>query len=191
MAIASGALEPKALWRQATLSHLVGVMSGLGLLFILGTFTYIASEQRDRLLTDAHRDVSTTAFVLADHAARLFEVSDVALRQAASISRDLPWEQIADSEQLFRQISAVRDGIPYLEDVWLNDEAGDLRLTSFVFPRRVRTRPTARSSRPSGCRQDSACSSANASSGASPAAPPSCSPSASRARRASSAAWSR
>ena len=65
------------------------------------------------------RELRATAAFPADHASRLFEVADIALRGAASA---LP------------RVQDLKANLPDVEDVWLSDTAGRLRLTTFAFP---------------------------------------------------------
>jgi hypothetical protein len=116
------------------LSRIAGVLGLLGLVFIVATIAVLAVEQRDRIEREIRQNLQDTAFFLADHAARLFEVSDVVLRSATAKIEGLGWEEITASEDLFRRLRAAKAPVPYVEGVWLNDANGDLRLTTFAFP---------------------------------------------------------
>ena len=74
------------------------------------------------------------AFFLADHAGRLFEVADIGLNAAATATRDMSWQAIAESEDIHRQLRNLAGALPQVQDVWLNDESGLLRATSFAMP---------------------------------------------------------
>jgi signal transduction histidine kinase len=119
---------------QWTLSRIAGALGLLGLVFVAATIAVLAFEQRERGERETRQDLQDTAFFLADHAARLFEVSDVVLRSATAKIEGATWEEIASSEDLFRRLRAAKGPVPYVEDVWLNDANGDLRLTTFAFP---------------------------------------------------------
>ena len=119
---------------QWTLSRIAGALGLLGLVFVAATIAVLAFEQRERGERETRQDLQDTAFFLADHAARLFEVSDVVLRSATAKIEGATWEEIAASEDLFRRLRAAKEPVPYVEDVWLNDANGDLRLTTFAFP---------------------------------------------------------
>ena len=38
------------------------------------------------------------------------------------------------SRRLWEQLNAIKEALPYIEDIWLNDSTGNLRLTSAAFP---------------------------------------------------------
>lgn len=109
-------------------------MGLFGVAFILLTFGYIAWEQRNRLIQRNEDDLRNAAFFLADHTARLLEVTDLTLRQAATLVQGRSWDQIEASKPLWQQLHTVQDTLPFIEDVWLNDSSGRLRLTSEQFP---------------------------------------------------------
>ncbi len=109
-------------------------MGLFGVAFILITFGYIAWEQRSRLIQRNEDDIRGTAFFLADHTARLLEVTDLTLKQANALINGQEWDRVEASSTLWQQLRAVREALPYIEDVWLNDATGRLRLTSAHFP---------------------------------------------------------
>ena len=109
-------------------------MGLFGVAFIFATFGYIALEQRGRLIQRNEADMASNAFFMADHAARLFEVSDLTLRQTAALVEDESWYTIEPSRRLWEQLNAIKRALPYVDDIWLNDSTGRLRLTSAAFP---------------------------------------------------------
>jgi two-component sensor histidine kinase len=123
-------------WRNRSLTRgRVSLITGLfGVAFIFLTFGYIAWEQRDRLIQRNQEEIRSNAFFLADHAARLFEVTDLTLRQTAALIEDESWYTIEPSRSLWEQLHAIKRALPYVGDIWLNDASGKLRLTSSQFP---------------------------------------------------------
>ena len=109
-------------------------MGLFGVAFILLTFGYIAWEQRNRLIQRNEDDLRNAAFFFADHTARLLEVTDLTLKQTTTLVQGQSWEQVESSRALWQQIHAIQEALPYIEDVWLNDASGQLRLTSAEFP---------------------------------------------------------
>ncbi|EIM27310.1 signal transduction histidine kinase [Microvirga lotononidis] len=109
-------------------------MGLFGVVFILLTFGYIAWEQRNRLIQRNEDDLRNAAFFLADHTARLLEVTDLTLKQADALIQGHSWDEIENSRSLWQQLHAVQDALPFIEDIWLNDSSGRLRLTSERFP---------------------------------------------------------
>ncbi|WP_376100719.1 ATP-binding protein (plasmid) [Roseomonas sp. CCTCC AB2023176] len=115
-------------------ARFVGIGGVVGLMLLVCGFLLLAHDLRSAGRRDASRDLASTSHLLADHAGRLFEVVDIALRDAARRTSGLDWEAIARSGELQQGLRDLRDALPYVEDVWLNDAEGTLRLTSFAFP---------------------------------------------------------
>jgi signal transduction histidine kinase len=128
--------EPAPAIRPADtkLSRLIGYAGLVGLAIILLIFASLSWNVRERVERDVARDLRSVAFSLADHAARLLEVSDIGLRGAAAAVGSTDWDVVASSPELWRQIAAMKAALPYVEDVWLNDAEGRLRLTTFAYP---------------------------------------------------------
>ena len=113
---------------------LVAAIGLLGIMLtIVGTVVAVRVEYQRRL-DDANAQLKTEAFFLTDHANRLFEVAEVALSSSSVLVHGLSWDEISDSDVLHHQLKGLVDGIPHIEDVWLNDPDGELRATSFAFP---------------------------------------------------------
>jgi two-component sensor histidine kinase len=127
-------LSQKRRRRSLARGRLTLAMGLLGVAFIILTFGYIAWEQRSRLIQRNEDDLRNAAFFLADHTARLLEVTDLTLRQSAALIQGQSWDQVGASRALWQQVHAIQDALPYIEDVWLNDATGRLRLTSAGFP---------------------------------------------------------
>lgn len=109
-------------------------MGLFGVAFILLTFGYIAWEQRNRLIQRNVDDLANAAFFLADHTARILEVTDLTLKKTLALIQGQGWDQVEASRSLWQQVHAVQETLPYIEDTWLNDSSGRLRLTSVQFP---------------------------------------------------------
>jgi len=110
------------------------IMGLFGVAFIFLTFGYIAWEQRSRLQQQNVEETRRNAFFLADHAARLFEVADLTLKQTEALVEDESWYTIEPSRLIWEQLRAIKEALPYIEDIWLNDSSGRLRMTSAQFP---------------------------------------------------------
>ncbi|UVF19117.1 GAF domain-containing protein [Microvirga terrae] len=130
----SMSLSQKRRRRSLARGRLTLFMGLFGVAFILLTFGYIAWEQRNRLIQRNEDDLRNAAFFLADHTARLLEVTDLTLKQTTALMQGQSWDQVEGSTVLWQQIHAVQEALPYIEDVWLNDSSGRLRLTSAQFP---------------------------------------------------------
>jgi PAS domain S-box-containing protein len=117
-----------------SLGRIVGTMALAVSLAIVGALLLLGYDQRAQMRREAEQQLQSTAYLLADHAGRLFEVSDVALFSAAAQVQGKSWPEIAESPELSSHLKLLATTLPYIEDVWLNDESGLLRLTSFAFP---------------------------------------------------------
>ena len=82
-------------------------MGLFGVAFIFTTFGYIALEQRSRLMQRNEQDIVSNAFFIADHAARLFEVTDLTLRQTSALIADENWYTVEPSRNLWEQLNAI------------------------------------------------------------------------------------
>src|SRR5215207_570796 len=127
-------LPQKRRRRSVARGRLTLSLAPFGVAFILLSFGYIAWEQRNRLIQRNEDDLRNAAFFLADHTARLMEVTDLTLKQAMALIQGQSWDQVEASQPLWQQIHAVEEALPYIDDVWLNDPSGRLRLTSAQFP---------------------------------------------------------
>ena len=127
-------LAQKRRRRSLARGRLTLFMGLFGVAFILLTFGYIAWEQRNRLIQRNEDDLGNAAFFLADHTARLLEVTDLTLKQTITLVQGRNWDEVETSRPLWQQIHAIQDSLPYIEDIWLNDPSGRLRLTSAQFP---------------------------------------------------------
>lgn len=130
---------------QSSLSHkrrrqllargrLTLIMGLFGVAFIFITFGYMAWEQRARLIERNAEDIASNAYFLADHTARLLEVTDLTLKQVAELVEGQDWNLIEASEPHWQHLFMIRETLPYVDNVWLIDATGKLRLTSARFP---------------------------------------------------------
>jgi two-component sensor histidine kinase len=110
------------------------IMGLCGVAFILITFGYIAWEQRNRLIQRNQEDIANNAYFLADHTARLFEVTDLTLKQMAALIEGDNWDVIEASRPHWQHLVTVKETLPYFDNLWLNDSTGRLRLTTAQFP---------------------------------------------------------
>lgn len=120
--------------KRSSSPQVIGIVGLLGLLLVALSALFIAWEQHQRLYEEAEKEAQTTAFFLADHAERLFEVAELGLRGSAAALDGLDWDTIQRSEPLWSQLRTIARTLPHVEDIWLNDATGKLRLTTFAFP---------------------------------------------------------
>ncbi len=119
---------------RLSVSRLVAILGLFGMVLIAGGTAGFAFSERARLLRDAATQAESTAAFLGDHAGRLFEVADVALSATRAEFGSMPWDEVARSTALYAHMKAIRLALPYISNIWLNDELGTLRLTSLAFP---------------------------------------------------------
>ena len=105
-----------------------------GLIAIVLASGFIAWRERETDMREARAEAQTTAFSLADHASRLFEVANLALRTTELEAGDKSWDEIESSRALWEQMRATADALPYVGDLWLNDSTGRLRVSTAAFP---------------------------------------------------------
>ncbi len=117
-----------------SVSRLSLVLGAFGLAFILGASGFIALHEREVLFREARDGAQGAAFSLSDHAARLFEVADLALRTTMLAIGSDDWATIEASRPHWAEMRVIAQALPYVGDLWLNDATGRLRLTSAAFP---------------------------------------------------------
>jgi signal transduction histidine kinase len=116
------------------LARIAALTGGLGLILVVVTSVIAALNEYERRQSAAATEAATEAHFLADHADRLFEVSEIGLTAAANLLGDQSWDAIGAAQPLQQQLRRLADAMPYIEDFWFNDQKGILRITSFGFP---------------------------------------------------------
>lgn len=109
-------------------------MGVFGFALIVGTSGFIAFREREIAFHEARTVAQGAAFSLADHASRLFEVADLALRTATLSLGDRSWEEAAASRPLWAEMRTTSEALPYIRDLIFADAAGRLRLATMAFP---------------------------------------------------------
>ncbi len=109
-------------------------MGACGFALIVGTAGFIAAREREVAFHEARTVARSAAFSLADHASRLFEVSDLALRTATLSLGSRSWDEAQTSKPLWDELRSTSDALPYIRDLYLVDTAGRLRLATLAFP---------------------------------------------------------
>jgi len=115
-------------------TRIAALTGGLGIVLVAVTSVIAGVNEYERRSSAAAMEAATEAHFLADHADRLFEVSEIGLTAATNLLGDQPWDGIGASQPLQQQLRRLADAMPYIEDFWFNDEKGILRITSFGFP---------------------------------------------------------
>jgi signal transduction histidine kinase len=115
-------------------TRIAALTGGLGIALVAVTSLIAGISEYERRSAAAAMEAATEAHFLADHAERLFEVSEIGLTAAINLLGDQSWNGISGSQSLQQQLRRLADATPYIEDFWFNDERGILRITSFAFP---------------------------------------------------------
>lgn len=132
-AAASPAAPPLPI-RRPRLEAAIGWLAAAGLVFLLAVMAAVAYESRLRTVEEAMDRAESAAHVLAEYAARLFDASDLLVAHTAQGIRDLNWDQIEASRDIWADLRDEIEHLPFLDAVWLNDETGRLRLSTVAFP---------------------------------------------------------
>ena len=119
---------------RLSLERTVGYIGLFCSVLIVATIAALAFNARHQLYRDATDEARTSAFFLADHASRLFEASDFVINETIAAIDNMSWPEIAGSKPLWERLQGLSDRLPYLEAVWVNDETGQLRLSTIQFP---------------------------------------------------------
>ncbi|MDQ2106273.1 sensor histidine kinase [Azospirillum isscasi] len=114
-------------------SALVLLVCAVALLLTLGLSASFAWRDRAAAIQHAHDTAGNASLLVAEHAARLVETSDLILKQAVQFAgpadTPLPTDRAA-----WERLAALARGTPYLVAVTLIDSRGDATLTTRRFP---------------------------------------------------------
>ena len=114
-------------------SALVLMVCAVALLLTLGLSASFAWRDRAAAVEHAKDTAGNASLLVAEHAARLVETSDLILKQAVQFAgpADAP---LPNDRAAWERYAALVRGTPYLVAVWLFDARGDAVLTSRRFP---------------------------------------------------------
>ncbi|WP_165491083.1 sensor histidine kinase [Lichenihabitans psoromatis] len=118
---------PGAILSRFTLKQTSTLMGSLGLVLIILTSSFIVWHERQTLFEEAEAHAEQSAYFLADHAKRLFEVSDIALHATLNATAGRDWDNIEQSKDLGTDMRSMNAMLPYVDDIWLVDETGRVR----------------------------------------------------------------
>lgn len=119
------------LWSPRRLIALLGgglVLVGLVLFGSLAYGRWYATQ------AEAERLTVNLADLLAEHAGRLFDASNLVANQAALLVAGRDWNEIEQSEAMQASLLRISSGFDYVSAVWLVDRSGRSRLTTRGFP---------------------------------------------------------
>jgi two-component sensor histidine kinase len=120
--------------RAATTRHLLFLLAVLLTGVSLCLFAYYAVSQRRQALNEAERITANTAEVLAEHAGRVFDASNLLASQAVALAAGKSWDEISQSYTDHQFLLSLSNTLAFVSSLWLTDQAGMPRLTSRAFP---------------------------------------------------------
>ena len=129
-----GSLESLSRRLRWSVSRASLVMGAFALVLIVAATGFIAWREREIAFREANDHAQGAAFSLADHAARLFEVADLALHMTTQALGGQDWDEAERSKTLWTEMRTTAEALPYITDLWLNDETGRLRVGTLTFP---------------------------------------------------------
>ncbi len=126
-----GAKAQQPLWSPRRLIALLG--GGLILIGVI-LFGSLAVGRWHATQAEAERLTVNLADLLAEHAGRLFDASNLVANQAALLIADRDWDEVERSAAAQSWLLRVSRGIDFISAVWLIDGSGKARLTTRGFP---------------------------------------------------------
>ncbi len=117
-----------------TLSQISTLLGLLGLVFLVGVGAYMAWNERRTLFAEGQDHAEQEAYFLAEHAQRLFEVSDIALKATAAATVGKDWATIAQAPDILANMRELNDMLPYVDVLLLADATGQVRSTTLDGP---------------------------------------------------------
>lgn len=103
----------------------------LAVLLLIGA---LSQRVRQEINATAESGAAAATRLLSEHAARLFDTADQVVLRAMEQVAPLSWSEIAESHALWLRLEQEQQRYPYLGDLWINDDGGQLRLTTTGFP---------------------------------------------------------
>ncbi len=117
-----------------SVSRISLILAAFALILIVAATVFVAWREREIAFREARDQAQGTAFSLADHAARLFEGADLALRMTTLALGEQDWDEAERSKPLWTEMRTTAEALPYVSDLWLNDSTGRLRVGTLAFP---------------------------------------------------------
>lgn len=120
-------------WRWTPRRVVVALGGGL-VLIALFLFAGLAYGRWNATVNEAEQITESFADLLAEHAGRVFDASNLVADQAIAVAHGRSWDEIAQSPELFEQLHRLAGVSSYISAVWLIDERGMPRLGTRAFP---------------------------------------------------------
>jgi len=99
-----------------------------------GLFLLLAQSHRQATLRDAETTAQNLARMLAEHAARVFDVANLMAEQAMQLAHGHGWDELERSRAVHEDLKRLSRIHPFVSAIWLVDEAGWPRVSTRSFP---------------------------------------------------------
>lgn len=124
--------HPSFLYRMPG-TALVLMVCAVAILLTLGLSAMFAWRDREASIRHAHDIAGNVSLLVAEHAARLMETSDLVLKQAVALAGP-PGAPLPDDRAAYERLVALGRSTPYVVSIWLTDAVGKAVLTTREFP---------------------------------------------------------
>ena len=114
-------------------SVIAALGGGLVLIAII-LFAGLAYGRWTATVAEADQIAGNLADLLAEHAGRVFDASNLVADQAITLAGGLSWDEIGQSRELYDHLRRLTGVANYISAVWLADENGVPRLSTRSFP---------------------------------------------------------
>jgi two-component sensor histidine kinase len=114
-----------------------GVIAALGsglVVIALCLFAALAYARWNATVGEAERLTENVADLLAEHAGRVLDASNLIADEAIILATNRPWDEVAASRELHARLHRFTGIAGYISSIWLADERGQPRLSTRAFP---------------------------------------------------------
>jgi two-component sensor histidine kinase len=112
---------------------LVALGSGLIIIALL-LFAGLAYGRWNATVAEAEQVTANLSDLLAEHAGRVFDASNLVADQAITLASNLSWDELSESRDLYDHLRRLPGVSTYISAVWLMDDTGAARLSTRSFP---------------------------------------------------------
>ena len=112
---------------------IVALGGGLVLIAVI-LFIGLAYARWNATVAEAEQITENLADLLAEHAGRVFDASNLAADQAITLAGTRDWDEISRSREFYDHLRRLTGVSTYISAVWLVDETGTPRLSTRSFP---------------------------------------------------------
>ena len=124
--------HPSPLYRLPG-TALVLMACALAMLLTIGLSAMFAWRDREATIRHARDIAGNVSLLVAEHAARLVETSDLVLKRAVDMAGP-PGTPLPDNLAAWERFKALAGSTPYVVSIWLVDAQGKAVLTTRQFP---------------------------------------------------------